>query len=495
MASNIDITKPVFGRNATSESVRDNFSAAKTEIEALQTLVPSAPLLASNNLSDVGNSGTAKTNLGLGTGDSPQFTALNIGHASDTTITRVSAGNLAVEGNALYRAGGTDVAVADGGTGASTAEDARINLGLDTLATQAANNVSITGGSITGITDLAIADGGTGASTAVGARTNLELGDLATLNTVGTSQIDNDAVTFAKIQNVTAARLLGRGSAAGNGDAQEITIGSGLALSGTTLATSGSADLPEAYIAGLTLSNNGTDANNDIDISAGRARDATNAEDLVLAAGLTKQLDAAWAVGTNQGGLDTGAKAADTMYAVWLIKRSDTGVVDVLLSASYTAPTMPTSYDYKRLIGSICTNASSNIRAFTQVGDVFFYTDSAGANLDVDDNTITSLTFETATLKAAPNSIADIAVKAQNETEQGGILVTVRPAGSSWTAATTFAKYVNVATVTNLTIAGGRTTVLVNASRQCNYAAIENSGTVSVQIATLGFRMLTRSHP
>lgn len=46
-------------------------------------------------------------------------------------------------------------------------------LGLGTMATQNANNVAITGGSITGITDLAIADGGTGASTAADARTNL----------------------------------------------------------------------------------------------------------------------------------------------------------------------------------------------------------------------------------------------------------------------------------------------------------------------------------
>jgi hypothetical protein len=38
--------------------------------------------------------------------------------------------------------------------------------GLGTIATQAASSVSITGGSISGITDLAIVDGGTGASTA-----------------------------------------------------------------------------------------------------------------------------------------------------------------------------------------------------------------------------------------------------------------------------------------------------------------------------------------
>ncbi len=36
MSSNIDATKPVAG-NPTTQSVRDNFSAAKIEIEALQT--------------------------------------------------------------------------------------------------------------------------------------------------------------------------------------------------------------------------------------------------------------------------------------------------------------------------------------------------------------------------------------------------------------------------------------------------------------------------
>jgi len=59
---------------------------------------------------------------------------------------------------------------------------ARDNLGLGSIATQDYDTITITGGSITGITDLAINDGGTGASTAAGARSNLGLGSSAVLN-------------------------------------------------------------------------------------------------------------------------------------------------------------------------------------------------------------------------------------------------------------------------------------------------------------------------
>jgi len=45
------------------------------------------------------------TTLGLGTGDSPQFAGVNIGHASDTALTRVGAGVVAVGGTTLKKAG------------------------------------------------------------------------------------------------------------------------------------------------------------------------------------------------------------------------------------------------------------------------------------------------------------------------------------------------------------------------------------------------------
>lgn len=132
----------------------------------------------------------------------------------------------------------------------------------------------------------------------------------------------------------------------------------------------------KGHLSGLTLANNSTDAVNDVDIAVGEcASDGTVPYLMALTSGITKRLDAAWAVGSGNGGLDTGS-IANTTYHVWLIQRSDTGVIDALLSASATSPTMPSNYDRKRRIGPVI-RLSGSILPFTQVVDEFTLTNSA----------------------------------------------------------------------------------------------------------------------
>lgn len=129
------------------------------------------------------------------------------------------------------------------------------------------------------------------------------------------------------------------------------------------------------HVFGLEFSNNASDANNDVDTDAGEAASSeTDPVLMVLVSALTKRLDASWAVGNAQGGLDTGTKANSTWYYRWLIQRSDTGVVDVLLSASPTSPTLPSGYDRKRrLPGAFRTDSSGNIEGLLQAGKRFFW--------------------------------------------------------------------------------------------------------------------------
>ena len=79
---------------------------------------------------------------------------IELGHATDTTLARSGSGDVTIEGNAIYRAGGTDVAVADGGTGASNSNawlnsrittNANGSLNYDATGATAVNHDSLTG--------------------------------------------------------------------------------------------------------------------------------------------------------------------------------------------------------------------------------------------------------------------------------------------------------------------------------------------------------------
>ena len=124
------------------------------------------------------------------------------------------------------------------------------------------------------------------------------------------------------------------------------------------------------YLSGLTLSTAGSSGT--FGIAAGEGVDSTNVSAMLLNSAYTKTT-ASWAVGSGNGGLDTGSIAGSTWYHAYLIQRPDTGVTDILFSLSATSPTMPTNYTLFRRIGSMKTDGSNHWLAFTQTGDNFIW--------------------------------------------------------------------------------------------------------------------------
>ena len=124
------------------------------------------------------------------------------------------------------------------------------------------------------------------------------------------------------------------------------------------------------YLFGCTLSTAG--ASTTMSISAGRVTDSTGLQSMALTA--IAKTTAAWALGTATGGLDTGATANNTTYHFYVIRRPDTGVVDVIFSLSATSPTLPANYTQFRRIGSRKTNGSAQWRGFIQYGDEVWLT-------------------------------------------------------------------------------------------------------------------------
>ncbi len=157
-------------------------------------------------------------------------------------------------------------------------------------------------------------------------------------------------------------------------DATDATLTALAALQTTTVAP-----LINGLLFGCTLSNNGSDATNDIDIAAGTCADYTGAQ-VVTVAALTKQLDANWAAGTNQGMRYSGAAITNTTYHIYVAWKAD-GTQDIYAdpSAVYAtvlshlqAETGGSGYLYLRRIGSIVRTGGA-IKGFTQLGDEFLW--------------------------------------------------------------------------------------------------------------------------
>ncbi len=129
---------------------------------------------------------------------------------------------------------------------------------------------------------------------------------------------------------------------------------------------------PPGHREGLKLSNNGAAPNTTIDIAAGSARTAANNYNMILAAAMSKVLQASgsWAAGDGANGLFSGAAAANSSYHAFVIRKDD-GSIDAGFDTSPIAANRPVNYPNYRRIGAIVTDASANIMAFEQHGKRF----------------------------------------------------------------------------------------------------------------------------
>jgi len=213
----------------------------------------------------------------------------------------------------------------------------------------------------------------------------LTIGPTGTITLAG--PLNYGGVTLNNAVTGTGNMVLSNGPAITLGNATGLPIG-GLSATGTpssstflrgdnTWATPVATAVLRSYLAGLTLSTAGSSSS--FGIAVGVAADSTTTSMMALTSAYAKTTSS-WAVGSGNGALDTGTIVASAWYHVFLIQRTDTGVVDVLISLSATSPTLPSPYTLFRRIGSLCTSASQWIK-FTQLGDEFLW-DVSQANLN-----------------------------------------------------------------------------------------------------------------
>ena len=147
----------------------------------------------------------------------------------------------------------------------------------------------------------------------------------------------------------------------------------------------------------ITISNNVSNPNTQMDIGACNVN-YDNGSGQLLCQAITKTLQSsgAWTAGTNQNGLDTGARANSTYYNIFEIVKNSDNTSDILYSTSRTTSTLPTGYTLVAWIGAIRTDASGNIdqkysilrTRFGQIARFQTGIYASGTGLIPEDNTI-----------------------------------------------------------------------------------------------------------
>lgn len=228
--------------------------------------------------------------------------------------------------------------------------------------------------------------------------------------------------------------------------------------------------IQRSYLAGLTMSTAGSSST--LTVAAGQAMDSTNAASMSLSSA-TSKTTSAWSVGSGVGGLDTGAIASSTWYYFYLIRRPDTGVVDVVFSLSSSAPTLPTNYTQYRYIGAALTNGSSQWTKFYQKGDRFFW-DSPTLDINA---AFPSTARQTSTINAPRGRKYLVTGNAVISTTSGSALYISDPDSADLAPSNTVAPLVSVTTSSAIGVTpAGQVSVMTNTSAQICWRGSAVSG-------------------
>ena len=208
---------------------------------------------------------TAKTSNATHTGDVTGSGALTIANAAVTNAKLAQIATATIKGRVTAATGNVeDLTAAQVRTLLNVADGATVNSADATLLDRANHTGTQLAASISDL-DTAIA-----ANTAVTANTAKVTNAVHTGDVTGSGAltIADAAVTFAKMLNSTAISvLMGRGSGAGAGDFQEITLGANLTMTGTVLsATGGGGGLSDSDYGDITVSGGGTVMTIDADV-------------------------------------------------------------------------------------------------------------------------------------------------------------------------------------------------------------------------------------